>query len=229
MSAHSDILGHLTAEQLQYGARILQELIRRADEENCTEDATVYTESRNAMKEELDMRTFQKEKVPTYIMTVSSHHAVQILSVYYPEKTLEELIQDCEYDIRTMWNERGRRAWYCPASEDKAHWKPDKPVEMRMHSSQWPKIRSAAPLAIIHREDQSAFFTNAAPPVNVWWKAEDRIAEAVVGTWELVWREWRGDIIHEGWIQRVSEGTEGDFMHYLTRYKGGDPSPLPLQ
>ena len=90
-------------------------------------------------------------------------------------------------------------------------------------------MRSLAPLMIIHTEEESALFTNAAPPVNAWWKAEDRIADAPIGTWELVWREWRGDIIHEGWIQRVLEGTPGDFMHYLTRYKGGEPSPLPLQ
>jgi hypothetical protein len=77
-------------------------------------------------------------------------------------------------------------------------------------------------LAIIHAEEP-ALFTNAAPPLNAWWAAEDRVINQ--GDWELVWREWRGEVIHEAWVQRLSCG----FMHYLTRYKGGEPSPLPLK
>jgi hypothetical protein len=90
-------------------------------------------------------------------------------------------------------------------------------------------MRFIAPLVIIHEEDEEPMFTNAAPPLNAWWAAEDRIKNEPVGTWELVWREHYNDTIHEGWIQRVIENTEGDFLHYLTRYKDSEPSPLPLQ
>lgn len=163
----------------------------------------------------------------TYTITISAHHAVKILSVHYPENSYDQLVEEQEYYIRTMWNERGRVVSHYTRS-DKPDWNPEMPVEMYSCSSKWPKKRYLSPLAIIHKEDESPFYTNAAPPVNAWWKAEDRITDSPIGTWELVWREWRGDIIHEGWVQRVLFGTEGDFMHYLTRYPGDDFSPLPL-
>lgn len=220
MSAHSDILGHLTTDQLQEGIRLLEHQITKADEEGRKDDATTYILTRNAIRYEMDVRATNEER-PSYVMTVTAHHVIQILSVHYPEKTVEELLRDNEYDIRMMWNERAKRMFRYPVSEEKAHWKPDMPVEMYMHSSQWPSMRVLAPLAIIHKEGESALFTNAAPPVNAWWAAEDR---AELGAWELVWREWRGEEIHEGWVQRLEEGC----MHYLTRYKGGEASPLPL-
>lgn len=219
MSDYSDILGGLALEQLHDGVRLLELQITKANEEERNDDAITYILTRNAIQHEIDSRTEGVVPAPTYIMTVTAHHAIQILSVHYPEKTIEELMRDNEYDIRMMWNERAERSFRYPASEERENWKPDMPVEMRMHSSQWPAMRPVAPLAIIHTEEP-ALFTNAAPPLNAWWAAEDR-AEG----WELVWREWRGEVIHEAWVQRVSCG----FMHYLTRYKGGEPSPLPLR
>ena len=218
MSAHSDILGGLSLEQLEDGIRLLELQITKAHEEGRTDDAITYILTRNAIRSEMDGRTEGLVAAPTYVMTVTAHHAIQILSVHYPEKTVEELQRDNEYDVRMMWNERAKRAY--PVSEERAHWMPDVPVEMYMHSSRWPAMRPLAPLAIIHKEGEPALFTNAAPPVNAWWAAEDR-AEG----WELVWREWRGEEIHEAWVQRLEVGC----MHYLTRYKGGEASPLPLQ
>ena len=218
MSEYSDILGDLTLSQLHDGVRLLETQIEQAKQEDRTNDASTYILTRNAIQYEIDSRT---EGVPTYIMTVTAHHVVQILSVYYPEKTIEELMRDNEYDIRMMWNERAERSFRY-VSEEREHWKPDMPVEMRMHSSQWPAMRPVAPLGIIHADGEPALFTNAAPPLNAWWAAEDRVTDQ---EWELVWREWRGEVIHEAWVQRLSCG----FMHYLTQYKGGEPSPLPLK
>ena len=218
MSAHSDILGGLSLEQLEEGISLLEHQITKADEEGRTDDAVTYILTRNAIRHEIDGRT---EGIKTYVMTVTAHHAIQILSVHYPEKTVEELQRDNEYDVRMMWNERAKRSY--SVNEERAHWMPDMPVDMYMHSSRWPAMRPLAPLAIIHKEGEPALFTNAAPPLNAWWTAEDRVAE--LGAWELVWREWRGEEIHEAWVQRLEEGC----MHYLTRYKGGEASPLPLQ
>ena len=212
MSAHSDILGELSLEQLEEGIRLLELQITKADEEGRTDDAITYILTRNAIRSEMDGRS---EGIQTYVMTVTAHHAIRILSVHYPEKTVEELQRDNEYDVRMMWNERAKRS-----HATRSHACEEKSAEMYMHSSQWPAMRPLAPLAIIHKEGESAFFTNAAPPVNAWWAAEDR-AEG----WELVWREWRGEEIHEGWVQRLEAGC----MHYLARYKSGEASPLPLQ
>jgi hypothetical protein len=73
-------------------------------------------------------------------------------------------------------------------------------------------------------------FETSAPPINVWWAAEDKIANDPIGSWALVWRQYYGEMIHEGWVQRVSEGGENvcAFLHYMTRYRGGTPSLLPL-
>lgn len=228
MSEHSDILGELTNEQLHEGIRVLDEQIRQADEENRTADAVVYVTTRNAIHHELEVRSSKEEGgTPArqmYTLSISAHHVLQILSIHYPDIDQEELIRVCEYDIRTMWNQRGQPA----RQADVPSW-PEQVPYVPIHSSEWPAMRVISPLAIIHAEKEPALFTNAAPPLNAWWAAEDRIADQPAGTWELVWREHYKDSIHEGWIQRVSVGTQGDFLHYLTRYKGGEPSPLPLQ
>jgi hypothetical protein len=219
MSEHSDILGDLTLEQLQDGVRLLETQITRAKQEDRTDDAVTYMLTRNAILHEIDVRT--EGVVPTYTMTITAHHAVQILSVYYPEKTVEGLMRDHEYDIRTMWNERARRGYTVPESALGI----EKPVEMYMHSRDWPSMRPISPMGIIHSAEP-ALFMNAAPPLNAWWAAEDRVVDrgGETGEWEMVWREWRGEVIHEGWVQRLDCG----FMHYLTRYKGGEASPLPV-
>ena len=229
MSEHSDILGDLTNEQLQDGIRMVEELIRKAYEEDRKEDAITYVTTRNALHHELEVRASKEEggapARPTFSMTVTSHHVLRIMTVCHPEMDQEDLMRHFEYDIRTMSNERAQSPWY---SGESSTW-PERVPYVPIHSSKWPKMRPIAPLAIIHSENQEGMFTNAAPPLNAWWAAEDRIADQPAGTWELVWREHYKDSIHEGWIQRVSVGTQGDFLHYLTRYKGGEPSPLPLQ
>ena len=229
MSEHSDILGGLSNEQLQEGIRMLNEQIRQAHEDNRTADAIVYITSRNAIHHELEVRASQEEGAPparpTFSMTVTSHHVLRIMEVCHPEFNQEELARHFEYDIRTMSNERAQSPWY---SGESSTW-PERVPYVPLHSSKWPKMRPIAPLVIIHPENQEGMFTNAAPPLNAWWAAEDRIKTEPVGTWELVWREHYNDTIHEGWIQRVTENTEGDFLHYLTRYKDSEPSPLPLQ
>jgi hypothetical protein len=229
MSEHSDILGNLTNEQLQDSIRMVEELIRRADEEGRKEDAITYVLTKNAMNHELEVRASKEEggapARPTFSMSVISHHVLRIMTVCHPEMDQEELMRNFEYDIRTMWNERCQPSYYLAELANYSERVPYTPT----HSSEWPKMRPIAPLAIIHPENQECMFTNAAPPLNAWWAAEDRIADAPAGTWELVWREYYKDSIHEGWVQRVSVGTQGDFLHYLTRYKGGEPSPLPLQ
>jgi len=161
-----------------------------------------------------------------YIMTVSSHYVLQIKAIHYPEWSQEELMRTFEYDIRTMSNDSGQSL----SHSSEITWPPLVPYE-RLHSSKWPAMRPIAPLAIIHTDDQEAIFTNAAPPLNAWWAAEDRIKDSPVGTWELVWRDYNKNDIHEGWVQRVlhsEDRMQGEFLHYLTRYKGGEPSPLPL-
>ena len=225
MSAHSDILGELSVEQLHDGIRMLNEQIHLANEESRTEDAIVYVTTRNAIQHEIEVRASKEEggvaARPSFSMTVSAHYVLRIMNIRFPEMDQEELMRNFEYDIRTMSNECGAAPWY---SAETASWPPKVPYT-RLHSSQWPAMRTVAPLAIIHTHEQEAMFTNAAPPLNAWWAAEDRIKDAPLGTWELVWREYFRDDIHEGWVERVSE--EG-FLHYLTRYKGGEESPLPL-
>jgi hypothetical protein len=229
MSEYSDILSGLTNEQLQDGIRMLDAQIRLADEENRTADAIVYVTSRNAIQHELEVRASQEEGAPparrTYSMTVTSHHILRIMAVCHPELNQEELMRHFEYDIRTMSNERAQFPQY---SGESSTW-PERVPYVPLHSSQWPAMRFIAPLVIIHEEDEEAMFTNAAPPLNAWWAAEDRIKNEPVGTWELVWREHYTDTIHEGWVQRVTQNTECDCLHYMTRYKDSEPSPLPLQ
>ena len=215
MSAHSDILGPLTNAQLEDAMRLIDELIRLQSGQSVQsgQSTQTYALTKSAIQQEMDSR---------YVLTISAHHALQILSVHYPDYSVEDFMLNNEYDVRTMWNERAKKARY-PVSEAQAHWKPETSHDYHMHSSQWPPMRPLAPLAIVHRDGETALFTNAAPPVNVWWAAEDRILHSEPGTRELVWREWRGEVIHEGWVMRVKNG----FMHYLTRYK--DRSPLPLR
>jgi len=215
----------LPIEQIQHAIDVLQAKANLASDE----DSVLFLTARNQMIHELERRASEEEGAhPARLMCtmgVTSHFAVRVLSATFPGETADQMMSHSEDTIRTMWNKE--LIW--PESQAMEVWPQEYLFDT--HTENRPTLRPVSPLVIICFEgEEPELFETSAPPLNVWWAAEDRIANDAVGSWELVWRRHHGEMIHEGWVQSVSEGGEDvcKCLHYMTRYRGGTPSPLPL-
>lgn len=215
----------LPIEQIQQAIDVLQAKANLASDEN----SILFLTARNQMIHELERRASEEEGAhpaqPMCAMGITSHFAVRALSATFPGETADQMMSHSEDTIRTMWN----KECVCPESQATEAWPQECPFDVTTENS--PSLRPVSPLVIICFEgEEPELFITSAPPLNVWWAAEDRIANDAVGSWALVWRQHYGEMIHEGWVQSVSEGGEDvcKCLHYITRYRGGTPSPLPL-
>jgi hypothetical protein len=224
-----EILSQLSDEEIQMTLDQLREQIQVAKQKNKLEDMIRYALARNEVIAEQNKRLAAEEggaPAPSRTtMSVNNHYAIQVLRRAFPGDKNEELLAKCEEEVRTLWNETASVPRW-PASEEKENW----PAEVRFSlDGPTPAVRPIVPLFTIHAKGDEVAYVSAAPPINVWWRAEDRCADRPRHSWSLVWREWRDDMIHEAWIHRYAENGDGcDFAHYLTRYPGGTTSPLPL-
>jgi hypothetical protein len=219
----------LSIEQIQQAVEVLQQKANTAAEDDRVQDSIMLLMARNEMIHELERRASEEEggspARPMCNMGVTSHFAIRVLSSLFPEENIEQLVAHSENSVRTLWN--NKFVW--PESQATEAWPQEYLFDTQLSTP--PVLRPVSPLAIVCFEgEEPCMFETGAPPINVWWAAEDRIQNSPIGSWELVWRQHCGDMIHEGWVQNVSEGGEDvcRCLHYLTRYRGGTSSPLPL-
>jgi hypothetical protein len=228
----SEALLSLTEEELQRGIHNLQIIADTAFEGGHLQSNLEILFLRNEMIHELEVRAAKKEGgTPARHLCgllVIPHFAIRSLSATFPEETADTMMTHSEATIRTMWNEGFlQRPW--PESQATADWPNEYPFDA--HTAYPPALRLLSPLAIVFLDgEEPTDFETSAPPINVWWAAEDKIANDPIGSWVLVWRKYYGEMIHEGWVQSVSEGGENvcTCLQYMTRYRGGTLSPLPL-
>ena len=91
----------------------------------------------------------------------------------------------------------------------------------------WPDLRPIQDIYWVTRPWDPPCYRAPHYSLYVWWHAENAHSHDPVGTWALVWCQWVGPIIHEGWIHRIRE--EGiAWTHWQTHYYGSSPSPLPF-
>jgi hypothetical protein len=226
-----ETLPTLSIEQLQQAVDVLQTKADLAADEGRHSDNAMLLTVRKEMLGELTRRNAEEaSKVsarPACGMIVTSHFAVRSLYDRFPTQTADQLMAHSEDILRTRWNEAFLQNK--PESQATQDWPQEYPFDP--HTEHPPTLRPVSPLAIIYYAgEEPTRFETSAPPINVWWAAEDRIKNDPIGSWELVWRQYHGEMIHEGWVQRVSQGRADccACMHYITVYRGGTPSPLPL-
>lgn len=228
MSLH-EILSQLSNDEIQAALHQIREQIETAKRNEMFENMIQYALLRNEFIAEQNKRLAAEEggvpAPPRTTMSVNSHYAIRILRLAFPGEKDEQLFAKCEQEVRTLWNESASVPRW-PASEEKENW----PAEVGFSlDGPVPAARPIAPLLTIHVQGDEVDYLSAVPPINVWWRVEDRCADQPLHSWNIVWREWRDDMIHEGWIHRFAENADGrDFAHYCTRYPGGTTSPLPL-
>jgi hypothetical protein len=153
-------------------------------------------------------------------LSIRPHYAIHLLRALYRTRTDEEIIAEHEEPIRRLAYEVESIPW-----EGTENWARELLPIDPMHS--WPDIRPIQDICWITRPWDPPCYRPVQYSLNVFWRAENIHSHDPVGTWALVWRQWVGPIIHEGWIHRIRE--EGvAWTYWQTHYYGGQASPLPL-
>ena len=153
-------------------------------------------------------------------MSIRPHYAIHLLRALYRSRTDEEIIAENEESIRRLAHEVEPIPW-----NGTENWPVQLLPEDPMHS--WPDMRPLQDICWVTRPWDPPCYRPVQYSLNVWWRAENIHSHDPVGTWALVWRQWVGPVIHEGWIHRIRE--EGvAWTYWQTHYYGGCASPLPL-
>jgi hypothetical protein len=162
----------------------------------------------------------EKRKDDVIQMSIRPHYAIHLLRALYRTRTDEEIISEHEEPIRCLAHEVESIPW-----EGTENWPAELIPTDPPHT--WPDVKPIQDICWVTRPWDPPCYRPVQYSLNVFWRAENAHSHDPVGTWALVWRQWVGPIIHEGWIHRIRE--EGvAWTYWQTHYYGGQASPLPL-